>query len=212
MFRQFLLIVSLLFIQVTSAFAYDAVRTNNRLITSNWIPTVNKNISQSQADNIVKYVFLESKRHKIDPLLLLSIIRSESTFKTNARSHMGARGLMQVLPRWHQDKIRGRNINDVAVNIEVGTKIISDCLVKHRDNVNKALYCYLGGPSKSYVAGIAKTHKELKQTLTAQMFLREQPITIVSDFNKPRQYHAKLDELQYERIMLALNTNVTRLE
>jgi len=145
---------------------------NNRLITSDWIPTVNKNISKAQAETIVLHVFNEAKRHKIDPLLLLAIIRSESTFNSNAGSSEGARGLMQVLPRWHRDKIRGRNINDVKVNIEVGTTIINDCLNKYNDNVNRALGCYLGGRSAKYVAKSSATHRELKQTLVTQMFVR----------------------------------------
>jgi len=179
---------------------------NNRLITSDWIPTVNKNISKAQAETIVLHVFNEAKRHKIDPLLLLAIIRSESTFNSNARSSEGARGLMQVLPRWHKDKIRGRNINDVGVNIEVGTMIINDCLKKYNDNVNRALGCYLGGSSGKYVTKISKTHRELKQTLATQMFVREQPITVLSDFNKPRQYHAQLAEMEYRYLTLALNS------
>ena len=205
MIRQFLLIVSLVFIQITSAYAFDPIRVNNRLITSDWIPTVNKNISKAQAETIVLHVFNEAKRHKIDPLLLLAIIRSESTFNSNARSSEGARGLMQVLPRWHRDKIRGRNINDVKVNIEVGTTIINDCLNKYNDNVNRALGCYLGDRSAEYVAKISATHRELKQILVTQMFVREQPITVLSDFNKPRHYHTQLAELEYRYLMLALN-------
>lgn len=209
MIRQFLLIISLVFIQITTAHAFETVRVNTRLITSDWILTINKNVSKAQAETIVLHVFKEAKRHKIDPLLLLAIIRSESTFYVNARSNKGARGLMQVLPRWHRDKIRGRNINDVGVNIEVGTTIINDCLKKYNDNVNRALGCYLGAPSSKYVAKISRTHRELKQTLTTQMFVREQPITVLSDFNKPRQYHAKLAEMEHRYIMLALNSGST---
>lgn len=208
MIRHILLIVSLVFIHMTSALAADSVRVNNRLITSDWIPSVNKNVSKAQADTIVRHVFTEAKRHKIDPLLLLAIIKNESTFKTSAKSGSGARGLMQVLPRWHKDKIRGRNINDIAVNIEVGTIIINDCLEKYNDNVNRALGCYLGGSSGKYVAKIAKTHRELKQTLVTQMFIKEQPVTILSEFNKPRQYHAKLAEMEYEYILARLNGDI----
>lgn len=207
MLRQFILMITLLFIQVTGAYAYDPVRVNNRIITSDWIPSVNKNVSKVQADTIVRQVFLEAKRHKIDPLLLLSIIKAESTFNVGAKSTSGARGLMQVLPYWHRDKIRGRNINSIDVNIEVGTTIINDCLIKHNDNVNRALGCYLGGGSGKYIAKIAKTHKELKQTLVQQMFVREQPVTILSDFNKPRQYHIQLAEITDDRTVVALHGN-----
>jgi hypothetical protein len=55
-----------------------------------------------------------------------------------------------------------------------------------------------------FVAKISATHRELKQTLVTQMFVREQPITVLSDFNKPRHYHTQLAELEYRYLMLAL--------
>lgn len=206
MIRKMLLIITLLFIHIPNIGAYEAVRVNNRIITSDWIPTVNKNISKAQAESIIHYVFKEAKRHKIDPLLLLAIIKTESTFKLNAKSTKGARGLMQVLPYWHKDKIRGRNINELAVNIEVGTIIINDCLKKHNDNVKRGLRCYLGGQSKSYVKKVATSHQELKELLVTQMFTREQPVIILSNFNNPRQYHAELEKMETNHIQLALGS------
>lgn len=205
MIRHLILIITLFFIQLTNSYAFDNVRVNNRVITSAWISTVNKDVKKTTADKIIHYVFLEARRHKIDPLLLLSIISVESTFKTKTRSKAGAKGLMQVLPKWHKEKIRGRDINDIAVNIEVGTKIINDCLVKHKDNVNRALYCYLGGPSKSYSNKIAVNHKKLRQTIATQLFVLEQPIIILSSFNKPREYHDRLNGLQYNKVLIAYN-------
>src|SRR5262245_58693067 len=40
----------------------------------------------------------ESRRQEIDPRLLLSVIFSESRFRTDAVSEKGAIGLMQILP------------------------------------------------------------------------------------------------------------------
>ena len=39
-----------------------------------------------------------SRRHEVDPLLTLSVMREESRFDTDARSIAGARGLMQLMP------------------------------------------------------------------------------------------------------------------
>ena len=46
------------------------------------------------------------ERHQVDPELILAIIAVESTFKERAVSRVGARGLMQVMPGAHPDKIR----------------------------------------------------------------------------------------------------------
>lgn len=39
-----------------------------------------------------------AQKHQVDPFLLFSIIWTESYFRWNARSHVGARGLMQIMP------------------------------------------------------------------------------------------------------------------
>jgi len=43
---------------------------------------------------IVKY----ADRYKIDPFLLMAIVREESSFDPKALSRSGARGLMQLMP------------------------------------------------------------------------------------------------------------------
>lgn len=39
-----------------------------------------------------------AERHRIDPLLLHAVIKQESSYKVQATSHAGARGLMQLMP------------------------------------------------------------------------------------------------------------------
>ena len=163
-----------------------------------------KKLNKTQVNDIVYHVYARADQHKIDPLFLLSIINTESSFNTKARSSVGALGLMQVLPKWHKDKIKGRDITKVSVNIEVGTKIIDDCLKKHKDNVEKGLYCYLGGRSKSYVNKIYKTHSEIKRTLVEQKFTNQLPIIVRSDFKNPRLYHKLLSEEKYETLIASI--------
>lgn len=208
MFKNFLTIISLLFIQFfMTANADDTIRVNNRVIASQWISSVNKNIATEEAQTIAWHVFEQAKRHKIDPLLVLSIIKSESTFYKNAKSHMGARGLMQVMPRWHRDKIKGRNILDISVNIEVGVTIINDCLKNHSDNVRRALRCYLGGDSSKYIQKISTTHRELHRALLLDMFEKERNVHYLASFDKPRQYHETLAQLETNTILLASNNS-----
>ena len=64
----------------------------------------------------------------LDPLLLVAMIAVESSFNPFAESGAGAQGLMQVIPRFHMDKI-GENADEDALfdprtNIRVGAMVL----------------------------------------------------------------------------------------
>ena len=69
-----------------------------------------------------------SRKHDIDPMIALSVMREESRFDPDARSVAGARGLMQLMPHtaYRLDKSvrlgisRDSQINDVRNNIHLG--------------------------------------------------------------------------------------------
>ncbi|MCW5829127.1 MAG: transglycosylase SLT domain-containing protein [Deltaproteobacteria bacterium] len=53
-----------------------------------------------EADRAVvgETIFVESRRHGLDPLLVLAVASHESGFRRTATSYAGARGIMQVMP------------------------------------------------------------------------------------------------------------------
>lgn len=69
-----------------------------------------------------------AQRYDVDPYLIFSIIRAESGFRTTARSPVGARGLMQIMPDTAEWIARQRGIknfdaadlHDPQTNIEFG--------------------------------------------------------------------------------------------
>jgi soluble lytic murein transglycosylase-like protein len=122
-------------------------------------------VPNTQASKIVKEAYANAFSRHIKPSLVLAVIKTESTFKVNAKSNHNARGLMQVIPRWHKEKIAGRNIFSVPVAIEVGTWVLSDCLKKHKGSVYKGLSCYSGGGGKAYYAKVMKHQYALTQSL-----------------------------------------------
>lgn len=102
-----------------------------------------KTVKYKDTKKVVKLVYKHARKQKIKPMLVIGLIASESGFRRTAVSSHGAIGYTQVLPKYHQDKIAGRDVFDPKVNIEVGIKILSDC-IKKRKNIERALGCYNG--------------------------------------------------------------------
>lgn len=129
------------------------------------ITRIYKHASLKEVKQIVKLTFKHAKKQKIKPTLAIGLIASESGFRKNAISSEGAVGYTQVLPKYHQDKIRGRNIYDMSVNIEVGMKILGDC-TRAKKNLNAALGCYSGSTTQDKAAKYANfvRHNETKIT------------------------------------------------
>ena len=54
---------------------------------------------QKRAKKYIRAVLMISQRHQVDPLWVLSVMWTESHFKYRAKSIVGARGLMQIMPK-----------------------------------------------------------------------------------------------------------------
>jgi soluble lytic murein transglycosylase-like protein len=66
----------------------------------------------------------------LDPLLVLAVIAVESSFNPDAESRKGAKGLMQIIPRYHGDKLRALGGEDAVLdpesNIHLGARILQE--------------------------------------------------------------------------------------
>lgn len=84
----------------------------------------------------------------VEPALMLALMRQESSFNPKAKSPVGARGLMQIMPQTAKHITRKRNINlhDPVQNITVGTLYLSKLLAAHEDNFVFTLASYNAGP------------------------------------------------------------------
>lgn len=83
----------------------------------------------------------------VDPLLILSLIRQESAFDKTARSSVGARGLMQVMPATARTvaRVKTDRLFDPKTNIGVGTKYLSKRLEQYSGDVELTLAAYNAG-------------------------------------------------------------------
>ena len=89
---------------------------------------------------------------KIDRALLFAFMRQESDFNTFARSHVGARGLMQIMPGTAREltrrRIRARDLYDPELSVELGQRYLTQ-LLSHRavrGNLLRLIASYNSGP------------------------------------------------------------------
>jgi soluble lytic murein transglycosylase len=93
----------------------------------------------------------------LDPAWVYGLIRQESRFITDARSHVGAAGLMQLMPataRWVARKIglsgfNPRDVNDFEVNTVLGTNYLRMVLDDLDGSQVLATAGYNAGPRRS---------------------------------------------------------------
>lgn len=88
-----------------------------------------------------------AKAHGLPVGIVQSIAEVESGMKTNAVSHKGAIGVMQLMPGTAREL--GVDPHDVAQNIDGGTRLLRNLLIKYEndpDQIRKALAAYNAGP------------------------------------------------------------------
>ncbi|MBC75765.1 MAG: hypothetical protein CME64_07100 [Halobacteriovoraceae bacterium] len=86
-----------------------------------------------------------------DPLIALSLIRQESGFNSRARSWVGARGLMQLMPktaRMYWRGIKTRHLYNPKINIKIGSKYLKKLMTQYDHNLVYALSAYNAGESR----------------------------------------------------------------
>jgi soluble lytic murein transglycosylase-like protein len=104
-------------------------------------------IAAEPTERIVQTAYRAASRMHLDPLLVLAVIAVESRFNPIAESGMGARGLMQIIPKYHLEKLEEHGgeeaVLDPESNILVGTRILRE-YVRRTGSLEAGLQFYNG--------------------------------------------------------------------
>ncbi|MBI2083591.1 MAG: lytic transglycosylase domain-containing protein [Deltaproteobacteria bacterium] len=105
---------------------------------------------------VARTVHQVAEEYQIDPLLILAIMKVESSFRPNAASHRGAVGLMQIKTIAAREvakelslkpNITANALSQHELNIRIGVHYFASLLKRFGGNVWKALSAYNRGPT-----------------------------------------------------------------
>jgi len=107
----------------------------------------------------------------LDPLLIIAVIGIESRFNPFSESVVGAKGLMQVVPRYHQDKLpedadQTAFLNPV-INVQVGAKVLQES-IRRNGGLESGLQQFGGAitdPERRYASKVLAEKQRLEQAV-----------------------------------------------
>ena len=153
---------------------YAADRTENK-----------HNYSYRYAMPHQNYVVSHSRNAGVDPAWAYGLMRQESRFNTGARSHVGAGGLMQIMPdtaklvaRQMGETYNPAALTDMNTNIRYGTFYLSMIQSQLSSSPVLATAGYNAGPNR------ARRWQPDSQSIAADQYTESIPLTETRDYVK----------------------------
>ncbi|MDA1117152.1 MAG: transglycosylase SLT domain-containing protein [Proteobacteria bacterium] len=126
-------------------------------------------VAEAASAAFVSTAYRAGREFAVDPLLILAVMAIESRYNPVAESSMGAKGLMQIIPKYHQDKLLEHGgeyaLLDPEVNIQVGAQILREYMRRFAET-ETALQMYGGAmdePTALYAGKVLAEKTRLKQ-------------------------------------------------
>jgi len=109
-------------------------------------------LGRGYATQVASAMLSSSKRHGVDPFLLMAVAAAESSFQHSVGNPDGGFdpmkpfGIMQVAGQFHPDKFPGGQVKPTSVveNVDIGARVLKEYLVSERGNERRALLRYNG--------------------------------------------------------------------
>lgn len=113
-------------------------------------------------------IFEYAERYEVDAALVKAIIHAESSFRPKARSRVGARGLMQLMPSTAgMYGVASRHLYDPRSNIHAGVRHLRRLLRTFGGDTRLAVAAYNAG------AGAVKRHRGLPPYRETRNYVRK---------------------------------------
>ncbi|MBI5903080.1 MAG: lytic transglycosylase domain-containing protein [Deltaproteobacteria bacterium] len=141
-------------------------------------------LASAEEFKLAQVITGESEAHRIDPLFILALIKTESTFYNWSRSLNGALGLMQILPSTGRGIASELNLKwagnetllDPFMNVKMGIHYFSTLKDRFNDDTARTLAAYNIGPtylSSNMDAGMDVTGGFVKKVLENYRDMKE---------------------------------------
>ena len=124
-----------------SAKSEDKTTVQDKVFSPAAVNSSNRLASKDLDSIIDKY----ASKNGLDSDFVKALIKQESGFKSNAKSHCGAMGLMQLMPATAMS-LGVHNAFDPEQNVAGGTKYLKGLLDRFDGNKELALAAYNAGP------------------------------------------------------------------
>jgi len=160
-----------------------------------------------------KAILQASKTNGMDPSWLLGITRQESAFNPNARSHVGARGLMQLMPKTgkliarliHNPLKRTSELLNPDRNIQLGSAYLRRMFDQNQKNIVLATASYNAGPQRV-------SQWLPKHTLSADIWIENIPFTETRRYTKSVLGYATIFDYQRKQTIKPISSRMPAIQ
>jgi transglycosylase-like protein with SLT domain len=156
---------------------------------------INEAIRRDFFSNAVPFgdlIHEKAQKYDVDPALVAAVVETESRFHPQARSAVGARGLMQLMPRtgrW----LGATDLYDPEQNVDAGVRYLKYLQDRFDGNLKNAIAAYNGGEgnveryggvppfqeTRSYVKKVLSRYQERQRQL--KQYERDLPASAAAE-------------------------------
>ncbi|MCB0319830.1 MAG: lytic transglycosylase domain-containing protein [Bdellovibrionales bacterium] len=174
-----------------------------------------RSLPASSTKEMAGNIFIEASRFGADPLLVTSIVYSESAFRVNAQSSKQAYGLMQIQPATAKFTAQSLGISwrgttalltDQRYNLMLGIAYLQYLRDRYNGDLSLALMAYNWGPTNLDTALANRSAPPNSVRMYAKKIIDRHALYAAGYFDSKEQYHTMNASFVPAQFWQSLNT------